>query len=159
MKSSSLIAILLVGAAVTAAPALAKTSLSKGKQVCEAAAKAQTPAPKSVRTDDDATKSNDATITYKLKIKSAEDKAGKYRTQQLEVRKNDEYKALTHEIETTEAAIGGFEEEELKVMYAIDEAKKRFAAAQLGDQIVAKLVLYRPLRQLFFGELTPPQRP
>jgi hypothetical protein len=74
MKSSSLIAILLVGAAVTAAPALAKTSLSKGKQVCEAAAKAQTPAPKSVRTDDDATRSNDATITYKLKIKSAEDK-------------------------------------------------------------------------------------
>ena len=51
-----------------------------------------------------------------VEIKSAEDKAGKYRTQQLEVRKNDEYKALTHEIETTEAAISGFEEEELKVM-------------------------------------------
>jgi len=51
-------------------------------------------------------------------------------TQQLEVRKNDEYKALTHEIETTEAAISGFEEEELKVMYTIDEAKKRFAAAE-----------------------------
>ncbi len=74
MKSSPLLAILLVGAAFAAAPALAKTSLSKGKQVCEAAAKAQTPAPKSVRTDDGATKSNDATITYKLKIKSAEDK-------------------------------------------------------------------------------------
>ncbi|HRG54761.1 MAG TPA: C4-type zinc ribbon domain-containing protein [Lacunisphaera sp.] len=67
-----------------------------------------------------------------VEIKSAEGKAAKYRTQQLEVRKNDEYKALTHEIETTEAAIGGFEEEELKVMFAIDEAKKRFAAAEAG---------------------------
>ena len=67
-----------------------------------------------------------------VEIRSAEGKAAKYRTQQLEVRKNDEYKALTHEIETTEAAIGGFEEEELKVMYAIDEAKKRFAAAEAG---------------------------
>src|SRR3954464_8719948 len=65
-----------------------------------------------------------------IDIKGAEEKAAKYRTQQLEVRKNDEYKALTHEIETTEATIGGYEEEELKVMYSIDEAKKRFAAAE-----------------------------
>lgn len=63
-------------------------------------------------------------------IKGAQEKAAKYRTQQLEVRKNDEYRALTHEIETMETTIGGFEEEELKVMYAIDEAKKRFAAAE-----------------------------
>ena len=40
-------------------------------------------------------------------ILSAEGKVAKYRTQQLEVRKNDEYRALTHEIETTEAIIGG----------------------------------------------------
>ncbi len=65
-----------------------------------------------------------------VEIKTAEGKAAKYRTQQLEVRKNDEYKALTHEIELTEAQIGGFEEEELKVMFSIDEAKKRFAAAE-----------------------------
>jgi predicted nucleic acid-binding Zn-ribbon protein len=57
-----------------------------------------------------------------VEIKSAEDKAAKYRTQQLEVRKNDEYKALTHEIETTEAAIGVLEEDELKVLYLSDEA-------------------------------------
>jgi predicted nucleic acid-binding Zn-ribbon protein len=68
--------------------------------------------------------------TLENEIKAAEEKAAKYRTQQLEVRKNDEYRALTHEIETTEGIIGGFEEEELKVMYAIDEAKKRFAAAE-----------------------------
>jgi predicted nucleic acid-binding Zn-ribbon protein len=63
-------------------------------------------------------------------IQSAEGKVAKYKTQQLEVRKNDEYRALTHEIETTEGIIGGFEEEELKIMYLIDEAKKRFAAAE-----------------------------
>lgn len=63
-------------------------------------------------------------------IQGAQGKVAKYRTQQLEVRKNDEYRALTHEIETTEAAIGGLEEEELKVMYLIDEAKKRFTAAE-----------------------------
>lgn len=68
--------------------------------------------------------------TLETEIKSAEERAARYRTQQLEVRKNDEYKALTHEIETTETAIGSFEEEELKVLYAIDEAKQRFNAAE-----------------------------
>lgn len=60
----------------------------------------------------------------------AEDKLGKYRTQQSQVRKNDEYQALGHEIETTEAAVGTLEEQELAVMYAIDEAKKKFTAAE-----------------------------
>lgn len=60
----------------------------------------------------------------------AEGKLGKYRTQQSQVRKNDEFKALGHEIETTESAIGAFEEQELGIMYAIDEAKKKFAAAE-----------------------------
>lgn len=60
----------------------------------------------------------------------AEGKLAKYRTQQSQVRKNDEYQALGHEIETTEAAIGALEEQELVVMYEIDEAKKRFAAAE-----------------------------
>lgn len=77
MKKSSLIAILVAGAAIAAAPAVAKTSLSKGKQLCEAAAKATTPAPKSVRTDTDATKVNDATLTYTLNIRTADDTPGK----------------------------------------------------------------------------------
>lgn len=65
-------------------------------------------------------------------IQGTEQKIAKYRTQQLEVRKNDEYRALTHEIETAQTAVGGFEEEELKIMFSIDEAKKRFAAAEAG---------------------------
>jgi predicted nucleic acid-binding Zn-ribbon protein len=63
-------------------------------------------------------------------IGSAETKLGNYKTQQLQVRKNDEYQALGHQIETTQAGIGALEEQELQVMYSIDEAKKKFAAAE-----------------------------
>lgn len=63
-------------------------------------------------------------------IGSAEGKLAKYRTQQSQVRKNEEYQALGHEIETTQAAIGALEGQELEVMYSIDEAKKKFAAAE-----------------------------
>ncbi len=77
MKKSSLIALLVAGAAIAAAPAIAKTSLTKGKQLCEAAAKASTPAPKSVRTDADATKVSDTTLTYTLNVRNADDSSGK----------------------------------------------------------------------------------
>ena len=65
-----------------------------------------------------------------MEIGSAEDKIGKYKTQQSQVRKNDEYQALTHEIETAQAGIGNLEEQEIGIMLSIDEAKKRFAAAE-----------------------------
>jgi predicted nucleic acid-binding Zn-ribbon protein len=65
-----------------------------------------------------------------IEIGSAEDKLGRYRTQQLSVRKNDEYQALGHEIATMQAQISELEGKELELMYAIDEAKKRFAAAE-----------------------------
>jgi len=63
-------------------------------------------------------------------IGSAETKMGTYRTQQLTVRKNDEYQALGHQIATTQGQIGELEEKELQLMYAIDEARKKFAAAE-----------------------------
>jgi len=63
-------------------------------------------------------------------IGSAEEKLAKYRTQQLQVRKNEEYQALGHEIETTKALIEGMEEKELGIMFEIDEARKRFVAAE-----------------------------
>lgn len=65
-----------------------------------------------------------------LEIGGAEEKVAKYRTQQSQVRKNDEYQALTHEIETSQAAIGTLEEQEIAVMLSIDEAKTKFAAAE-----------------------------
>lgn len=63
-------------------------------------------------------------------IKSAEEQVAKYKTQQMQVRKNDEYQALTHEIETTSGQIGTLEEDEIKVMFSIDEARQRFKAAE-----------------------------
>ncbi len=63
-------------------------------------------------------------------IGSAEQKLAKYKTQQMSVRKNDEYQALGTEIETTQSAIGTLEEKEIGVMLEIDEAKKRFADAE-----------------------------
>ena len=65
-----------------------------------------------------------------IEIGTAEEKIGKYKTQQSQVRKNDEYQALTHEIETTQGAIGTLEEEEIGIMLSIDIAKKRFLAAE-----------------------------
>lgn len=63
-------------------------------------------------------------------IAAASEKLGRYRTQQLSVRKNDEYQALGHEIATTQAQISELEGKELEIMYAIDEAKKKFVAAE-----------------------------
>ena len=63
-------------------------------------------------------------------IGSAEDKLARYKTQQSLVKKNDEYQALGHQIETAQKEIGEFEGRELEIMYAIDEAKKKFAAAE-----------------------------
>jgi predicted nucleic acid-binding Zn-ribbon protein len=63
-------------------------------------------------------------------IGSAAESMAKYRTQQSQVRKNDEYQALGHQIEMAQQAIGKLEESELEIMYAIDAAKNRFADAE-----------------------------
>jgi len=63
-------------------------------------------------------------------IGSAQDRLSRYKSQQLQVRKNDEYQALGVEIGHAQAEIDTLEEEELKVMYAIDAAKSKSAAAE-----------------------------
>lgn len=63
-------------------------------------------------------------------IGSAETKVGQYKTQQLSIRKNDEYQAMGQQIETMQGQIAELEGKELEVMYAIDEAKKKFTAAE-----------------------------
>lgn len=73
MKKASLILVLLASSLVSAAPAIAKTSITKGHKVCEEAAENQAPAPKSVRADRDKTKSSDTVITVHLKVKNADD--------------------------------------------------------------------------------------
>ena len=68
--------------------------------------------------------------TLETEIGSAETQRGKYQKQQLSVKKNDEYQALGHQIQDVQRQIGELEGKELEAMYAIDEAKKRFAAAE-----------------------------
>lgn len=82
-------------------------------------------------------------------IGSAETKLAKYKTQQVQVRKNDEFQALGLEIQHTEAAIAALEGQELEVMYAIDEAKKKFAAAEavLKQNISGHEARIRTLRE------------
>jgi hypothetical protein len=73
MKTVSLIAALAAGVMLSAAPALAKTSVSKSTKICEDTAKAASPAPKSVRADDGKVRSSDDTVTVPLKVKNADD--------------------------------------------------------------------------------------
>jgi len=91
-------------------------------------------------------------------IGSAAAQQGRYRTQQLSVKKNDEYQALGHEIDGVQKQIDELEVRELETMYAIDAAKKRFAAAEatLNQNIEGHEARIRSLREremAFTGEL------
>ena len=59
-------------------------------------------------------------------VKTRESAIQRFRTQQLEVKKNDEYRALTHQIEQAEAEISELEEAEIALMLEIDEEKESF---------------------------------
>jgi predicted nucleic acid-binding Zn-ribbon protein len=61
-----------------------------------------------------------------LEVQSKENALLRFRTQQVEVKKNDEYKALTHQIEQTEADISSLEESEIELMLEIDSTKEVF---------------------------------
>jgi predicted nucleic acid-binding Zn-ribbon protein len=82
-------------------------------------------------------------------IGSSETQRGKYQTQQLAVKKNDEYQALGNEIQNVQRHIEELEGKELEIMYAIDEAKKRFAAAEatLRQNIAGHETRIRTLRE------------
>ena len=57
-----------------------------------------------------------------LEAESAEEQIGKYKTQQLQVKKNEEYRALTHQIEELESKISDLETDELEIMEQTDAA-------------------------------------
>ncbi len=63
-------------------------------------------------------------------IQEAEEKVLKYKTQQMQVKKNEEYQALNHEIETTQTRIGELEEEEIRVLLDIDESQEKLTATE-----------------------------
>lgn len=59
-------------------------------------------------------------------VKAKEVALQRFRTQQVEVKKNDEYQALTHQIEQTEQEIASLEEREIELMLEIDVEKELF---------------------------------
>jgi predicted nucleic acid-binding Zn-ribbon protein len=61
-------------------------------------------------------------------VKGKEAANARFRTQQLEVKKNEEYRALTHQIEQNEADILKLEEREIELMLQIDTARETFEA-------------------------------
>ena len=71
------------------------------------------------------------------KIKLKESSITKFKTQQLEVKKNEEYRALIHQIEQAQNDISDLEEEEIEIMYKIDDAKIAFekAKAEIDERI------------------------
>ena len=68
--------------------------------------------------------------TLETEIGATQQKIARIKSQQLEVRKNDEYQALGHEIETAEAQVLALEEVEIKLLYEIDAAKDRLKSAE-----------------------------
>ena len=75
-----------------------------------------------------------------LEVESAQEQIGKYKTQQLQVKKNDEYRALTHEIELMEEKISGLETQALEIMEASDSANTKLKEVEAE---VAKKVKYQ----------------
>lgn len=66
-------------------------------------------------------------------IAAAEEQARKYRNQQIQVKKNDEYQALTHEIEATEAKISDLEGAEIQVLIDLDEVREKTTAEKATE--------------------------
>ena len=76
------------------------------------------------------------------RVGAAQDQILRYKNQQLQVRKNEEYQALIHEIEGLEKQIFDWEEEEIGLMLEIDEDaetfKKREASLASSTNSVVK---------------------
>lgn len=73
-------------------------------------------------------------------LRDLEDQILRYRNQQLQVKKNDEYQALTHEIELTEGRIGEAEESEIQLLYDLDteRAKSQETEKRLQEEVAGE---------------------
>lgn len=65
-----------------------------------------------------------------MEAQTRRDAITRYRQQQLQTRKNEEYSALAHEIEAAEKTIISLEDRELELMEEADKLKPQIAAAQ-----------------------------
>lgn len=74
-------------------------------------------------------------------VAAIEAKVIKFKTQQLEVRKNEEYEALTHEIEAAQTRISTLEDQELELLMEIDGAREALKLQQ--DEVKASIAAYQ----------------
>ncbi|MCZ7635075.1 MAG: C4-type zinc ribbon domain-containing protein [Verrucomicrobia bacterium] len=82
-----------------------------------------------------------------LEVQSRKQLIEKYSLQQFQTKRNEEYRALTHEITTCQTAIVKLEDEELEIMEQLEQAQKAWLAAkeaaahvqQEADRVVADL--------------------
>ncbi len=66
-------------------------------------------------------------------VQGTEAKVNQYKNQQLQVKKNEEYQALNHEIERAGQKIAELEEAEIALMLEIDEKQAAFTAAKTAS--------------------------
>ena len=65
--------------------------------------------------------------SLETEMAEVEEQVLKYRSQQLLGKKIEEYKALTHEIETAQGKVSDLEEKEIELLYELDDARKTLA--------------------------------
>lgn len=78
----------------------------------------------------DLNKNLSAVKQFELDVESLRDRITRYRTQQNEVKTNDEYRTLEHEIFATEKQIRGLEDQELTLMEQTETARIAVAHAR-----------------------------
>jgi predicted nucleic acid-binding Zn-ribbon protein len=72
-----------------------------------------------------------------LEVEAKKGQIEKYSLQQFQTKKNEEYRALAHEIETCKAAIGKLDDEQIVLMEQAELANKE--AAEVGKEAAALL--------------------
>jgi predicted nucleic acid-binding Zn-ribbon protein len=82
-----------------------------------------------------------------LEVEAKKDQIARYANQQLQTRKNEEYRALTHEIDSCKAEITEIEDREIELMEQAEQAQKEATALtreaaegkKLADELISKL--------------------
>jgi predicted nucleic acid-binding Zn-ribbon protein len=75
-----------------------------------------------------------------LDVEAKKSQIEKYANQQLQTRKNEEYRALAHEIETCKADINKIEDQEIVLMEEAEQAQKNVAQTNREADAAKKLV-------------------
>jgi hypothetical protein len=82
-----------------------------------------------------------------LEVEAKKEQIARYANQQLQTRKNEEYRALTHEIDSCKAEITEIEDREIELMEQAEQSQKEVVAVtreaqegkRLADELISKL--------------------